>query len=430
MKNYLKKIIVFILTIEAKLVLRKYKPKIIAVTGSAGKTSTKDAIYTAISSSLHVRKSAKSYNSDIGIPLTILGLENPWNNYKKWLTNILKGAIVALKKQKYPEYLVLEIGADRPGEIKRLMKWIHPDISVVTLIGKVPVHVEFYDSVESVIKEKSEIIKNLKPDGFAILNADDEDVRDMRHLTGAKTITFGIKNKADVSVVFPSIIYDESGAPIGMSAKIDVSGSSFPIIINGALGIQQIYPVAAAFAVAMVKNLNLLEVATAFKDHEVPKGRVKIIKGIKDSTIIDDTYNASPAAVEEGLNILSEIKTHGKKIAILGDMLELGRHSSSEHRRIGEIAGKICNVVIGVGIRSRELANAAQVAGISKSDVYFVDDSIQAGETAAKLIDTGDVVYIKGSQGMRMEKTVEKIMQEKHKKEELLVRQEKEWLER
>ena len=149
MKNISKKIIVWILKTEAKLALKRYKPSIIAVTGSVGKTSTKDAIFTAISPFFHVRKSAKSYNSDIGIPLTILGLENPWNNSWKWIQNIFKGAFVLIKREKYPEWLVLEIGADRPGEIKRLMSWIHPDISVVTRVGSVPVHVEFYKSAKT-----------------------------------------------------------------------------------------------------------------------------------------------------------------------------------------------------------------------------------------------------------------------------------------
>ena len=430
MKTTLKKIIVCILTTEAKLVLRRFKPNIIAVTGSVGKTSTKDAIFTAISPFYYVRKSAKSYNSDIGIPLTILGLENPWNNYIKWIQNVFKGAFVLIKRGKYPEYLVLEIGADRPGEIKNLMKWIHPDVSVVTRVGSVPVHVEFYKSASEVVKEKGEIVKGLKPDGFAILNIDDNDIRDMRHLTNAKTITFGIKNKADISVTYPTITYDEVGHITGVSAKIDVMGNSFPVAIKGSLGVQQIYPVAASFALAHAKNLNLLEVANSFSNHKAPKGRVKILKGINNSTIIDDSYNSSPAAVEEGLNILIDIKTEGRKIVILGDMLELGKHSSDEHRRIGEIAGNVASIVIGVGIRARELANAAQVAGVSKENVYFVEDALQAGETAERLINPHDVIYVKGSQGMRMERTVEQIMEEKDKKSELLVRQEKEWLER
>ncbi len=430
MKNSLKKIIVWVITAEAKLALKRYKPKVIAVTGSVGKTSTKDAIFTAISPFFHVRKSAKSYNSDIGIPLTILGLENPWNNYWRWIQNVFRGAWVLIKNEKYPQWLVLEIGADRPGEIKRLMKWIHPDISVVTRVGSVPVHVEFYSSAGEVVKEKGEIIKGLKPDGFAILNVDDDDVKDMRHLTNAKTITFGIKNKADISVSYPVINYDESGYPIGMSAKIDVMGNSFPVVLKGSLGIQQIYPIAASFAIAFAKGLNLLEVSNSFLSHKAPKGRVKILKGIKGSTVIDDSYNSSPTAVEEGLNILGEIKTTGKKIVILGDMLELGKHSSDEHRRIGEIAGKVADIVIGVGIRAREFANAAQVAGVSKDNVFFVDDAKQAGETASRLIGSHDIVYVKGSQGMRMERTVEKIMEEKDKKTELLVRQEKEWLAR
>src|SRR3989344_4669974 len=132
MKSALKKIIFGILTWEARLMLHKHHPKIIAVTGSVGKTSTKDAIYTVISKKFNTRKSEKSFNSEIGVPLTILGLDTAWSNFFKWIWNIIVGLWRVLFIRNYPKVLVLEVGADHPGDIRNIVEWVQPDIAVVT----------------------------------------------------------------------------------------------------------------------------------------------------------------------------------------------------------------------------------------------------------------------------------------------------------
>ena len=170
MKQILKKIVIGILTLEAKLVLKRYKPKIIAVTGSVGKTSTKDAIYTALCEPFSIRKNQKSFNSEIGVPLTVLGLENAWGNPLLWVGNILKGVWMCVWPQTYPKWLVLEIGADHPGDIKSITKWVIPDIAVVTRIPNVPVHVEYFKDAEALLEEKSELLKAMKPDGVAAVS--------------------------------------------------------------------------------------------------------------------------------------------------------------------------------------------------------------------------------------------------------------------
>jgi len=431
MKNTLKKIITYILTVEAKLVLKKYKPKIVAVTGSVGKTSTKDAIYTAFLPFFHVRKSAKSYNSEIGIPVTILGVENAWSDPKKWAKNIFDGLILILFKKEYPEWLVLEIGADRPGDIEKTCKWIKPDISVITRIGSVPVHVEFYKLVEDVIKEKSFLAFAVKKDGVLILNSDDEDVLSFKEYSQARTITYGIQNSSsDVRGTYSQITYDENGKPTGMSIKADVIGNSLPISVSGVLGNQHLYPALAAFAAAHSENLNLVEVASSFTKHISAPGRMNIIDGIKSSTIIDDTYNASPIALEEGINILGEVTTKGKKIAILGDMLELGKYSSSEHKRLGELVAKNFDILVAVGIRAKDYAVGALEAKMKKSNILLCDEAKDVPEITKNLIHKGDCIYIKGSQGMRMERVVKALMEHPEEASKLLVRQDEEWLSR
>ncbi|HYC34262.1 MAG TPA: UDP-N-acetylmuramoyl-tripeptide--D-alanyl-D-alanine ligase [Candidatus Paceibacterota bacterium] len=430
MKSIIKKVIINILTIEAKLVLKKYKPKIVGVTGSVGKTSTKDAIYTALSTEFHVRKTMKSFNSEIGIPLTILGLPTGWSSMKVWISNIFKGLMLIFKKSEYPAWLVLEIGADRPGDIERIMKWVKLDIAVFTRIGKVPVHVEFYKSVAEVVKEKSNLLHGLKSDGTVILNADDEDVVRFKDLTSAKCVQFSIKEKADVSASYPTITYDEKGAPTGMGFKVDIEGSSFPVILHQALGNQHVYPILAAFAAAHTLKLNLIKVADAFLNHELPPGRMNIIAGKNNSTIIDDTYNASPLAVEEGIRLVDSIETKAKKIAILGDMLELGKHSVEEHMRLGALAAGVFDKVIAVGIRSKDFLLGAKNKKMSDKNIMWYGSSLEAKNDIEKIVKAGDIVYVKGSQGARMERIVEVLMNDPAGKSELLVRQEEEWLNR
>lgn len=427
MKNLIKKIVVKILTFEAKLVIKKYNPKIVAVTGSVGKTSTKDAIYTALLPFFHVRKSAKSFNSDIGIPLTILGLGNAWNDPKKWLSNILRGASLTFKTEKYPEWLVLEIGADHPGEIERVMKWIHPDISVVTRIGSVPVHVEHYRSVKEVIKEKSFLARGVKPDGFLILNADDEDVMGFKEYTNAKIITFGVKSKADVVASYIQPVYENERVS-GVSFKADINGSSIPVILRDILGAQHVYPVLAAFAVIHALDLSVIKMPEAFESHDYPIGRMNIIEGKFKTTIIDDTYNASPVAMEEAFNTIKEIKCQGKKIGVIGDMLELGKHSLDEHQRLGVLASHTFDELVLVGIRARDMRDVAIKEGFDSNSIAVFDSSELAGEHVRSIMKENDLVFVKGSQGMRMEKAVERIMAHPERKAKLLVRQESEWI--
>lgn len=429
MKNIIKKIVVKILTLEAKLVIKKYKPKIVAVTGSVGKTSTKDAIYTALLPFFHVRKSAKSFNSDIGIPLTILGLPNAWSDMRGWFDNIMTGLSMVMTKKPYPEWLVLEIGADHPGEIEEVMTWIHPDISVITRIGDMPVHVEHYQSVKDVIKEKSFLARGLKSDGTLIVNADDEDVLGFKEYTTAKAITFGINEKSDVHATFVQSHYVNDKLS-GLSFKIDVNGSSIPVTLPGVVGNQYVYPVLSAFAVVNALNLSPLKAREAFANYEYPRGRMNMIDGINHSMIIDDTYNASPVAMEEGFNTIKNIKCEGKKIGIVGDMLELGRYSIAAHKHIGEVGGEIFDVMGLVGIRARDMKGPLIEKGMKEENIFMFDDSVEAGDVMKSKVSEGDLVYVKGSQGIRMEKVVEKIMAEPNKKEKLLVRQEKEWQER
>lgn len=439
MKSLAKKIIITILRLEAQAVLRKYKPKIVAVIGSVGKTSTKDAIYTVFSHEFFTRRSEKSFNTEIGIPLTILGCHNEWSSVQGWTQNIFRGLGLILFRHKYPEWLVLEIGVDRPGDMKSVAKWIHPDVIVVTRFADVPVHVEYFPSPEALIEEKASLISSLKKDGLLVLNRDDEKVLALESRWKGKIVTFGFEEGANVHASNLSLLLAEDDLerkiPKGVMFRIETSGRTLPVRLYGTLGRGSASAATAAFACAESLGINLVKISEALEEIIPPPGRMRIIPGIKKTFIIDDSYNASPVAVQSALETLRDLGVYGRKITVLGDMLELGKYSTDEHKKVGAIAASFCSILVTVGMRARYIAEGALGAGMSEKHIYQFENSREAGKYLEKMLKEGDVILIKGSQGsgaqsIRMERAVEEIMAEPEKKAELLVRQGEEWARR
>ena len=430
MKELIKKIITKILVIEARLILAKYKPQIIAVTGNVGKTSTKDAIGHVLMEHMHVRKSNKSYNSDFGVPLTIIGADTGWGSAFAWLGIIFKGLNQIIYKVDYPKVLVLEVGADTPGDIESISKWLHPDITVITQFQPVPVHVEFFKNREHLIREKGYLVEATKKDGLVLYTSDDHDSHELSKLTKAKSVSYGFENWSDVRAESLDTLYEVTGdfeAPVGIAARITVGDSSIPMKITGVLGGGHIYSALPALYIGTLFGINLLGGAQALEIAEKPKGRMRLLRGVKKTTIIDDTYNASPKAVEHALKTLSGLHTDGKKIAVIGDMMELGKKSQDEHTRIGKVAAESVHVLVTVGSRSRDIAEGAMDNGMSSEYIYQADSALEAGKYVETILSANDVILVKGSQSIRTEKVVEEIMSEIDRKSELLVRQEKEW---
>jgi UDP-N-acetylmuramoyl-tripeptide--D-alanyl-D-alanine ligase len=428
MKTTFKKIISYVLQIESRLVLWKYKPKIVAITGSVGKTSTKDALYAVISGISYVRKSEKSYNSEIGLPLTILGCSNGWSNPVIWLQNVFKGLWLFIWPHKYPKWLVLEVGIGKPGDMKKTASWLKTDAVIITAIGETPVHIEFFDSRDHLVEEKSKLIKTLRKDGLLVLNADDESVLGMKTRCKNRTITYGFKEGADVLASGDTISYDASGEPKGIIFRVDNGGNSLPVIIEGVFGRNHVYASLASLAFCYGEKLNMLDAVNKLKNYDVPPGRMHLLKGINSSLIVDDTYNSSPFACESGLQTLGEIKNSGRKIAVLGDMLELGRHTEEAHKNIGKIVKENVDILVIVGQRAQAIKNGALEAGLSLENIFDFNNSIEAGEFLKNFVQKNDLLFVKGSQGMRMERTVAAILLDKKNQANLLVRQDAEWL--
>jgi len=427
MKTTFKKIIAYVLRKESQLVLWKYKPKIIAITGSVGKTSTKDAVYAVLSKISHVRKSEKSFNSEIGLPLTILGCPNGWNNPFIWLTNVLKGMWLFVGSHKYPKWLVLEVGIGKPNDMKRTASWLKTDAVIITTIGETPPHIEFFNSHKHLVEEKSQLIKTLKQDGLLVLNADDKIVLEMKTKSKQRTITYGFTEGVDVLGSGDTIFYSDKNEPEGIIFRADEEGNSLPVVIDGVFGRNHVYASLAALALSSGLKLNMLAVVDSLKDYDVPPGRMRLLKGIENCLIIDDTYNSSPLACESALKTLHEIKSIGRKIAILGDMLELGRHTVEAHKNIGKIAKENADVLFIVGPRAKAIKEGALEAGMNKEKIFEFLNSFEAGNFIKTFVQKNDVVLIKGSQGMRMERVVETILLDQENKNKLLVRQDEEW---
>ncbi len=429
MKMVLKKIVVAVLTFEAKVLLNRTKPTIIAVTGSVGKTSTKDAIFSVLKNHKKTRKSQKSFNSEIGVPLSILGLPNAWDNPFSWLKNFFDGFMIAFFSRNYPEVLVLECGVDRPGDMAALTKWLSPDIVVMTRLPDVPVHVEFFGTPEAVVAEKMELLKALKPNGVFIYNHDDIKLQNAVKDVRQSAVGFSRYLPTHFTASADAIVY-HNDEPVGSTFTLTHLQESVPIKVMGSIGMQNAYTFAASAAVAAQFDINLQSVAEAVLEHQSPPGRMRMITGIKGTLIIDDTYNSSPVAVEAALTSLSEIRGAKRKIAIIGDMLELGQFSSRAHEKVGEQVPQCADILYTLGVRSRKIAETAVEFGMHEKNVFQHDDVARTGRELQAFIKPGDVILIKASQGIRAEKIVEEIMAHPETASKFLVRQEASWKQR
>ncbi|OGN03536.1 MAG: hypothetical protein A2655_04860 [Candidatus Yanofskybacteria bacterium RIFCSPHIGHO2_01_FULL_43_42] len=433
MKEIAKKIIIWKINFIARMYLWRFKPMIIAITGNVGKTSTKEAVVAVLSSIKRVRSGKGNLNNEFGVPLVIVG--NWADDYYEggntlwfWVRVLLISFFGWFFARNYPRVLVLEYGADKPGDIKRLVEKFRPHIGIVTAVGEIPVHVEFFSGSEAVAREKSRLIEALEPTGYAILNSDDDVVLDMKKRTKATVVTYGFGEGAEVRV--SNFDYKtDNNIPLGTSFKLHYGPNSFvPVNVMGSLGPSQAYAAAAAAAVGITMDMNLVEISDALSYYDGPKGRLKILAGIKHSWIIDDTYNASPASTRLALSVLRELPAK-RRIAVLGDMLELGKYSVQAHQATGDLVNGFVDVLICVGARAKFIADSA-ANQMPKENIYTFDTADTAERKVQELIEEGDLILIKGSQGMRMERIVEEIMAEPQRKRELLVRQSKKWLQK
>ncbi|MCK4539623.1 hypothetical protein KAU09_00535 [Candidatus Parcubacteria bacterium] len=427
----MKKLIQLKLKIAAKIILAKYKPKVIGITGSVGKTTAKEAVYVVLKDKFNTRRSVKNYNNEIGLPLAIIGVDSPRKSLIGWISVFLKASkLIFFKDENYPKVLILEMGIDRPGDMDYLLKIAKPDIGIITFVGSV--HLEYFASKEKLRQEKGKLIKNIKKSGYSIINYDNEGSRKSINESKAKIISYGLDEEASLRAREIRFSFEETGENSlqGINFKIIYDGAATPVLLPNVLGVNAIYAALAGAAAGIALGMNMVEISQSLRQFVSPKGRMNIIKGIKNTTIIDDTYNSEPQSVIAALETLKMISAKNRKIAVLGDMLELGRYSEDGHKEVGRYLFETgVDKLILAGERSRDIGRGATEAGMLRDDIFHFSKSDDAKMFVQDRLRAGDLVLIKGSQGMRMEKIVKEIMAEPLRAKELLVRQEREWLE-
>ncbi|OPL12003.1 MAG: hypothetical protein AVO34_01955 [Firmicutes bacterium ML8_F2] len=426
----MRSILQYILKVLAQIILWRYKPEIVAVTGSVGKTGAKEAIYHVLKGSFRTRRNIKNYNNEIGVPLTILGQDiAPQTKISAifpWLTIFFKACLTIIWQRKYPEVLVLEMGISHPGDMKYLVNFAPAKVGVITAIGEFPTHLEFFPEKDRLIKEKAFLVKHLTKQGTAVLNYDDLSVRMIGDELGEKTnlIQYGFGNAADLKILNYNLLTgDLDKGNYGISFKLEYNGSVVPFRLNKILGKQHAFAAAAAASVGLVFGMNLVEISHSLSGYHSLPGRAKLLKGVKNTWLIDDTYNASPLATLNSLDILDRLAAGhpGRKIVVLGDMLELGIYTEDGHRRVGREIPQIADLLFTVGAKANFIAEEAANQGFNKNKIFKFYQPEKAGLALQKELVQGDFVLIKGSRGIHMEKIVKEIMRSSEKADELLV---------
>lgn len=350
---------------------RQHKLRVIGITGSVGKTSTKELTAAILSKKYAVLKNPGNYNNEIGLPLSVLDLK-PTH-----------------------DCAVLEMGFYVPGEIQTLCDIAQPQVGVVTNIGTV--HAERAGSQETIAKGKSELVQSLPPapKGTAILNWDDPWVRWMAEKTHATVLSYGVHESANLHA--KDI---QTHGLEGVSCTLAFEGSQYTIH-SPLLGAFSVYTILRAAAAALVEGLSWGEIQEGLSTSTVDL-RMRHFNISNQITVIDDTYNASPASSTAALELLEGLE--GRRVAILGDMLELGIYEEEGHRSVGERAAKAVDVLVLVGKRSKIIGDAALDKGFPPGNLHWFANSENAAKAIHEVIQPNDVVLVKGSNSMRMDK--------------------------
>ncbi len=389
--------------------LKKVKPKIIAVTGSAGKTSTKEAIFEVLKSSFGqaARRSEGNLNTVFGIPLAILGfkkppvpLDQPFSPWP-WIP-VIFSAPFKIFSNRSTKYLVLEIAADKPGDIEFTTNYLKTDVVVITNLGAA--HLEIFGTLEKIIQEKAGLLKSLIQGGWAVLNLDDANLRKL-DLSVSNLKTVAINNEADITAknITTEIVNLNAGKEPQPITKFQIlMGETKFLAETKTLGRQtNIYPALIAAAIAQIFNISKEQIVAGLKEIRPEKHRMEVFAAKNGSVIIDDCYNANPLSMRAALDTL-KILPAKRKIAVLGDMLELGSISEKAHQIIGDYAREIANEIVSVG----SLAKKYQANRHFESKTEAIDYLLNEIQKNDKM-ETGSLILIKASRGIGLESIVE-----------------------
>lgn len=353
----------------------KYNPPVIAITGSAGKTTTKDMLAWILSGKFNVLRNEGTKNNHIGVPLTLCGLN------------------------KTHDIAVLELGTNHFGEIKALVDICRPNVGIITNIAAA--HLEHFNDLDGVLKEKYTLIDNLTGVCVGVLNADDVKLRSKLSSYQGKRFILSFAANQPADFFISDIQRDNRGVSFLINGK-------HKICLN-TLGRSNVYNAAAAVAVARVFGMDYKTIIRRLAKFSFPKGRLnlKLHNGV---SLIDDTYNSNPLSLKQALEALENFETSGRRIFVMADMLELGAAKETLHAQAGFNAGRICDILITVGRLSLLAAKQALERGLSRKNIFTCPDTLTAAGVLNKIsLRKGDVVLVKGSRGMKMEEVINAI---------------------
>jgi UDP-N-acetylmuramoyl-tripeptide--D-alanyl-D-alanine ligase len=424
MKNLLKKAVLNILKNLAKKKLKKIDAPVIGITGSVGKTTCKEMIFEVLQKKYKVLKSSKSYNTEFGLLLTILHQKSGFSSPFSWLLIIFKSFLRTYFVKDDYDYIVLEMGVDKPGDMDFLTSVVKPDIALITAIKPVHLDAGQFSTVQAIAAEKKKIFDGLKKSGIALINKDDQNISPViTENLALKTITFSVNSEADIKV--NSFKQKEEGLEFTVSYKDE--DQAFKTNLYGKYHLSLLLP---AILTGYLTGVPPGDIFEAVKDFKLPPGRMSLIKGIKNTLILDSSYNASPNAVAEALKILDFFgkKRDKRRIFVFGNMNELGNSSKEHHMRTGQLIPDYADVLFTVGDDVVYAASAANKAGMPSENIYSSKTAVQAAKKYKEIIEEGDIILAKGSQNnVFLEIFIKEIMADPSQAEEILVRQGKKW---
>lgn len=379
----------------AAMIRRRYQPTVVGVAGSVGKTATKDAIAASLDDGHgNIRHTIGSFNAEIGVPVTILSGGKARTTIGGWLNVLWSGIRLLVRRSAYPKFLVLELGADKPGDLAPLLRVASPNIGVLTSIA--PEHMEFFGTLSAVAAEESQVVTSLPSDGTAILNADDANIAGLQ--IPGRILRYGWLATADIRGQSLELIRNGQGRPTGMDLTVDCQGERLAIEIRGVVGRHQTYPILAAIAVAQATGQSIPDTVSRLRNYQAPPGRMRVFAGVDESLVIDDSYNASPEAMLAALQALADLDVRGKKYAILGQMSELGAGAVDWHERIGRRAAEVkLDGIVTLGALADRIGRAAVAAGLPAAHVINVETAEAAALHLKSNLQAGDAILVKGS---------------------------------
>lgn len=393
-------ILKYLMYVLVKIVLVKYKPFVINITGSVGKTSTKDFTKYILSSKYNILATRASRNNYRTLPTEVLCINhcNTISDLLSYAPYILK---LIFKHVVYPKILILEISTMRKkGGIRHFTNMTRPKIGVVTKIA--PSHIEYFGSIEEIAKQKQILVEELPKEGVAILNYDDDYIRQMKNFTQARVLFFGLNSKADVWA--EKVNVSENGLSFVLHYLKKVSLVTVSDIFNQIM----VYSILASVACGLSLDIDWEEIIIGVKKLKTPKGRGNLIKIKDNNLIINDSYNSNPVSCMAALENLKILGKNKYKIAVLGDMLELGDYTEKGHREVGKKAVEAANKIICVGKNSKYIIDEAKKNNFDEKNLEWFENSDRAASYLMKNITTNSIILVKGSHGIEMKKIIDK----------------------